>query len=164
MGKFPEQENSCSDRFAKDFFENFRVVDSWGVAACGLCGFPNQNAFCGRRGGSCGRFAWTWAGGGRSHHLSGNRVGHAPCSVRISLGRFSPTRCRLHFTEARSSEPAQRTRSNNHGRRASMAMRSCAIESRWRTVTVPFSASPFSPRVSKSTVTQNGVPTSSWRR
>ena len=39
-----------------------------------------------------------------------------------------------------------------------MAMRSCRIESRSRTVTA------WSVRDSKSTVTQNGVPISSWRR
>ena len=57
-----------------------------------------------------------------------------------------------------------RTRSSNHGSNWSMGMRCCSIESRSRTVTVFLSSSPFSPRVSKSTVTQNGVPISSWRR
>ena len=56
------------------------------------------------------------------------------------------------------------TRSSSHGRSASILMRSCSIESRWRMVTVFFNSSPFSPRVSKSTVTQYGVPISSWRR
>ena len=46
-----------------------------------------------------------------------------------------------------------------------VATRSCAMESRWRTVTVSFVAGSLpSPRVSKSTVTQNGVPISSCRR
>ena len=40
--------------------------------------------------------------------------------------------------------------------------RSCRPSSRWRMVTV-FSSSGFSPSVSKSIVTQNGVPASSWR-
>ena len=45
-----------------------------------------------------------------------------------------------------------------------MATRSCFMESRSRTVTVSRSAASFSPSVSKSTVTPNGVPISSWRR
>src|SRR4051812_27595760 len=42
--------------------------------------------------------------------------------------------------------------------------RSCFIESRSRNVTVSRDSSPFSPRVSKSIVTPNGVPISSCRR
>jgi len=45
-----------------------------------------------------------------------------------------------------------------------IATRSCFIESRSRNVTVSRSAASFSPSVSKSTVTPNGVPISSWRR
>ena len=50
------------------------------------------------------------------------------------------------------------TSSSTIARRASILMRSCCIESRWRTVTVPSS------KVWWSTVTQNGVPIASWRR
>ena len=39
-----------------------------------------------------------------------------------------------------------------------MATRSCFMLSRWRKVTVSFFAGPFSPMVSKSTVTPKGVP------
>ena len=42
-----------------------------------------------------------------------------------------------------------------------MATRSCLMLSRWRKVTVSFLAGPFSPMVSKSTVTAKGVPASS---
>ncbi len=56
------------------------------------------------------------------------------------------------------------TRSSSHGSRASIGRRSCSIESRWRMVTVFLISSPPSPSVSKSTVMQNGVPISSWRR
>src|SRR4029453_7145337 len=48
--------------------------------------------------------------------------------------------------------------------RSLMATRSCFMESRSRSVTVSRSAASFSPSVSKSTVTPNGVPISSWRR
>jgi len=49
-------------------------------------------------------------------------------------------------------------RSERYVTRESMPIRSWAIVSRSRTVTA------WSSRVSKSTVTQNGVPISSWRR
>lgn len=55
------------------------------------------------------------------------------------------------------------TRPSSHGSRSAMAMRSWLVESRCRSVTVSFSASPFSPIVSKSIVMQNGVPASSCR-
>jgi hypothetical protein len=48
--------------------------------------------------------------------------------------------------------------------RSEIATRSCFMLSRWRKVTVSFFAGPFSPMVSKSTVTPKGVPASSWRR
>src|SRR2546427_3475226 len=48
--------------------------------------------------------------------------------------------------------------------RSLIATRSCFMESRSRNVTVSPSAASFSPSVSKSTVTPNGVPISSWRR
>jgi len=57
-----------------------------------------------------------------------------------------------------------RSLSPNHAASSGMGRRSCCIESRSRTVTVSFREGPFSPRVSKSTVKQNGVPISSWRR
>ena len=41
-----------------------------------------------------------------------------------------------------------------------ISTRSCELSSRWRSVTVSFSSGPFSPSVSKFTVTQNGVPAS----
>ena len=47
---------------------------------------------------------------------------------------------------------------------SAIGMRSCFMLSRCRRVTVSFCPGPFSPMVSKSTVTPNGVPASSWRR
>src|SRR6266404_8920598 len=47
--------------------------------------------------------------------------------------------------------------------KSEILMRSCFIESRSRNVTVSRNAASFSPSVSKSTVTPNGVPISSWR-
>ena len=41
---------------------------------------------------------------------------------------------------------------------SSIGMRICSMESRSRSVTVPSNSGPFSPIVSKSIVTQNGVP------
>ncbi len=58
----------------------------------------------------------------------------------------------------------QRTFSNRSGSKASIRTRVCCMLSRSRKVTVSRSSGPFSPRVSKSIVTPNGVPASSCRR
>ncbi len=68
---------------------------------------------------------------------------------------------RAPFSLPRPEKPAgrqTRIRSSRYGMICSSEMRVCCIESRSRTVTVPFSI------VSPSTVMQKGVPASSWRR
>src|SRR5581483_7224201 len=58
----------------------------------------------------------------------------------------------------------QLTFGNNTPSSTLIFTRSCFIEARSRKVTVSFSSGPFSRSVSKSIVTPNGVPISSWRR
>ena len=59
--------------------------------------------------------------------------------------------------------PAYETWGSSSPSRSLIFTRSCAPSSRWRRVTVSSRSGPFSPMVSKSMVTQNGVPPSSWR-
>ena len=60
-----------------------------------------------------------------------------------------------------SGDAAQRIFSIRNGLSSEIAIRCCFIESRSRTVTVSTFSGSFSPIVSKSTVTPNGVPASS---
>ena len=76
-----------------------------------------------------------------------------------------PFRCQRNGSEGISaSKPLkkhQRMRAISQCSRSSIATRSCCMESRWRMVTVPLREASVSPSVSKSTVMQKGVPTSS---